>query len=118
MPLLVRFTTTGPEPLRPLGAFKTSLVGLHDVTKAGAPLNVTIPNLVPKPVPVTVTLVKGGPEVGLMDVTTGGATEAAHPGGPSTARQTTTSRAAILASLNGQPTFWHTSYRQFSKWPG
>jgi hypothetical protein len=74
-PLLFPFTTTGPEPDTPFGAFTTTCVPavLQETIEAVAPLKVTVPGLAPNPVPVMVTCVPGCPEVGLIDVTAGAA---------------------------------------------
>lgn len=69
--LLLQFTTTGPEPEEPSGAFTTTLVALQETIVPATPLKLTVPLLVPNPEPVTITWAKGGPEVGLIEVIAG-----------------------------------------------
>jgi hypothetical protein len=72
-PLLLQFTTTGPDPAEPFGALTTILVLLQLTIVPATPLKLTVPVLVPNPVPFTVTFVEGGPDVGLMEEITGAA---------------------------------------------
>ena len=60
-PLLFPFTTTGPEPVAPLGALATTWVPavFQETMAAAAPLKVTVPRLEPNPVPLIVTCVPG-----------------------------------------------------------
>jgi hypothetical protein len=69
--LLLQFTTTGPEPEEPSGAFTTMLVALQETIVPATPLKLTVPLLVPNPEPLTITWAKGGPEVGLIEVIAG-----------------------------------------------
>ena len=76
MPLLATpptVTTTFPV-VAPVGTDVTMLVEVQLVVVAGAPLNVTAPED-PKPIPVIVTAVPTGPEVGDRLVMAGGATD-------------------------------------------
>jgi hypothetical protein len=70
-PLLFPFTLTGPDPAKPSGAFTTILPVVQLTTRPIAPLKVTKPGLAPNPEPLTVTCVKGGPDVGLIEVMAG-----------------------------------------------
>src|SRR5262249_39311218 len=73
-PLLARpptVTTTRPL-VAPLGTGAVMLVALQLVGVAAVPLNVTVPGVVPKFVPVIVTAVPTGPDVGLSVVIAGG----------------------------------------------
>ena len=69
--LLFQFTSTAPEPADPFGASTTIWVLLQLTIVPATPLKLTVPWLVPKPLPFTVTCVNGGPEVGLIEVIVG-----------------------------------------------
>ena len=81
-PLLLPFTTTGPEPATPFGAFTKIWVpkAFQETIWAGAPLTVTVPGAEPNPVPVMVSCVEGRPDVGLIEVMTGLAPQSAATG--------------------------------------
>jgi hypothetical protein len=66
-------TVTGAWPGGPVGTVTTTLVSDHDTTVASIPPTMTIPGVIPKPVPEIVARVPpaAGPDNGEMLITDG-----------------------------------------------